>query len=296
MKICYTDFVLSRPPTADGTFKIRKVAYHLLNTPNTPTSNPRRQKDREIARLRSELAAERSHSSKLEREITKLKQELKDKDHAQIPQPIRRLTGRKKNRRPEDRLLSETNRHVRYYRKSSFFRYMVDSFRESAFMRFVTKLRLYLKRFRRAQAVIPIVLAAGAMVAVAFVSPLATLILAAAIILPTTFILLRFHRMNRILRQELRDRRIRILIPPLKSALADGSLFIRNARAMAAEDKVTVVVVTPQPLSRRGLGGRKAFFTARKEAEGLYLVRRHYFFTLRRKVLDVLDGEITVIY
>ena len=35
---------------------------------------------------------------------------------------------------------------------------------------------------------------------------------------------------------------------------------------------------------------------ARREAENLYVVRRHYFFTLRRRVLDRLDGEITVVY
>ena len=267
-----------------------------MNTSSHKNPKPRRQKDREIARLRSELAAERSHSAKLEREISTLKQELKDHDRAQVKLPLRRLTRRAKNRPQKDRLLDDANRNARYYRKSSFLRYLLDAFRESAFMLVFTKLRLYFKRFRRMQAIIPIVLATAAMIAVAIVSPLTVLILLVAIVFPTVFTLLRFHHMTRTLRQVLNGRRIRVLIPHGKAALEDHAFFTRNARAMAKEGKVTVLVVTPHPFSNRGLGGRGAFLTVRKETENLYLVRRHYFFTLRRKVLDVLDGEITVIY
>ena len=267
-----------------------------MNTKKNKSSTPRRQKDREIARLRSELAAERSRSAKMEREITRLKQELKDHDQTQNKQPIRRLTRRVKNRPQEEVLLDKSSRLARYYRKSSFLRYLLDAFRESTFMAVLTKFRRYMKRFQLMQTVIPIVLAIGAVVAVAIVSPLAVLILFVGVILPAAFILLRFRHANRMLRRELNGRRIRILIPPRKSALEENSFFVRNAHAMAAEDKVTVIVVTPRPLSNRGLGGSGSFFTARKESETLYLVRRHYFFTLRRWVLDRLDGEVTMIF
>lgn len=267
-----------------------------MNTPSRPTSKPRRQKDRELARLRSELASERSHSAKLEREIAKLKQELKDHDHAQAGQPIRRLKRRAKRGHPEDRLLDEANRHARYYRKRSFLRYVLDAVKESAAAQIYQKFRAYLRRFRLAQTLIPALLAAGAVVAVAFVSPLATLFLAAAIIFPTLFILLRFRRANRILRRELRDRRIRIMIPSKRGALEPDSFFIRNARHMAADPKVTVIVVTPYLLSGRGLGGHGSFFTVRKEADTLYLVRPHYFFAFRRRVLDRLNGDVTMIF
>ena len=63
-----------------------------------------------------------------------------------------------------------------------------------------------------------------------------------------------------------------------------------------AADGVAVLVVSPYPLSSRGLGGKGGFFTARREAEGLYLVRRHYFFMLRKRVLDALEQDITVVY
>ena len=102
--------------------------------------------------------------------------------------------------------------------------------------------------------------------------------------------------MNRILQSELGEGRIRILVPPSKAALAEGSFFRANACAMAAEKGVTVLVVSPYLLSARGLGGRGGYFTARKEADGLYLVRKHYFFILRRRVLDTLKCPTTLIY
>lgn len=267
---------------------------HTLNTRTPKPIPPRRRKDREVARLRSELASERSRAAKLEREIAALKRELQEQ--ALPRQPIRRLTGRSKSLRREDRLLDRANRHARYYRKRSFFRYLWDSFRESSFMRVVRRIRRYLRRFQLMQTVIPILLAAAAVVAVTFVSPVATLILVAAIVAPAAFIVWRFRLANRVLLRELGGRRIRIVIPPEKRSLEPHSFLMRNARAMAAEEKVTVIVVTPYVFSQRGAGGEGAFFTARKEADGLYMVRRHYFFTLRRKVLDLLDGEITVIY
>lgn len=266
-----------------------------MSTHSRKSSKPHRHKDREIARLRRELAAERGRTAKLERKISELNRELQVLGHPQ-DKPIRRFTQRKKNLHQEELLLRDADRQARYYRKSSFLRYLIDAFRESAFMHVLTKIRRYLKRFQLVQTIIPILLAVGAVAAVAIVSPLALLISSIAIVLPTAFILLRFRRMNRLLRQELTDRRIRIMIPPKKKALESNSFFIRNALAMASEPNVTVIVITPHPLSRRGLGGRKNFFTARKEAETLYLVRRHFFFSLRRRVLDRLNGDVTVIY
>lgn len=269
---------------------------HTLSTHRHKSPKPRRQKDREIARLRGELSAERGRTAKLEREIANLKRELQVTGQASSKKSIRRLSRRGKSARKEELLLMDADRRARYYRKRSFLRYLVDSFRESMLMEIITKFRRYLKRFQLLQMLFPILLAVGAFVAVGIVSPLALLILCVGVILPTALILLDFHRMNKHLRQELVDRRIRIMIPPKKGAMEKDSFFVRNARAMAAEDDVTVIVVTPYLCSGRGMGGRKSFFTARKEADTLYLVRSHYFFTLRRRVLDRLDSDVTVIY
>ena len=263
---------------------------------NSSQNNPRRPKDREIARLRSELAAERSRSARLERELTALKREQKAQNLAATDKPFRRLAQRAKGTHKEALLLDQAGRRASRYRKPSFFRYLWEAVKESAPVQILDKLIRYLRGIRLVQTILTILVAIGAVVAVAVVS---------AAVLPFLFFgtgaliilaRMRSSRMNRILRDELTDRRIRVMIPPRGGSLDEGAFFIRNARAMAAEDNVTVIVVTPYTVSPRGLGGKGRFFTARKEADDLYIVRRHYFFTLRRKVLDRLDGEITVIY
>lgn len=255
-----------------------------------------KQREREIARLRSELAAERRHTAKLEREISDLRRQLQANSLAKTEQPIRRLTQKAKGTHKEERLLDEASRRAHHYRKRSFVRYLWEAGMESVPVQLIDKMVSYLRRVRVVQMVLAILAAVGAVIAVAVVSAAVLPFLFVGSATLTVLALLRSRRMNRILQKELTDRRIRIMVPPRGNSLNPGSFFIRNARAMAAEENVTVIVVTPYLISQRGLGGQGKFFTARKEAKDLYLVRRHYFFVLRRKVLDVVDGEITVIY
>ena len=266
------------------------------NQTSAPKKHKDKNKDREIAHLRSELAAERKRTAALERELSELKREMQKKSLADPQQPIRRLTQKARGTHKEERLLDEANRRAHRYRKSSFFRYLWEAVRDSVPAQLVTKLVTYLRRMQVFQTVLAILTAVGAVVAVAVVSATVLPFLFFGTGLLTILALMRSRRMNRILKKELTDRRIRVLIPPRGHALDEGSFFIRNARAMAAEDHVTVIVVSPYVFSKRGLGGHGRFFTARKEGDDLYLARRHYFFVLRRKVLDALDGEITVIY
>ena len=251
-------------------------------------------KDREIARLQRELAAERRENARLKRALADSRRELQARQLED--RPLTRLKRRAKNDEQEERLLDEAGRRARHFRKGSFFRYLWESVMESAPVAVLTKLWQYFRRVRVVQTVFSLALAVGAVTAVAVLSATALPCLFFGTALLTILAALRSRRMNRILAQALTAQRIRILIPPRGKALSENSFFIRNARAMAAEKGVAVLVVTPYLVSRRGLGGKGRFFTARKEAEGLYLVRRHYFFVLRRRVLDAMEGEITVIY
>lgn len=192
-------------------------------------------------------------------------------------------------------MFGDAGRRAQHYRRSSFVRYLWESVMDSTPVQVITRLVLYLRRVQVVRMTATVLLAAGAALLVAILS---------AALLPFLFFgtgvlsilaLLQSRRMNRKLRQALDGRRVRVFIPPRGGALNADSFFIRNARAMADEG-VAVIVVTPYLVSARGLGGRGGFFTARREADGLYLVRRHYFFFLRRHVLDSLEEPITVVY
>ncbi len=255
-------------------------------------SNPKGQKDREIARLRCELTVERRRAAKLEREVSDLKRTLQAHDAAKKHRPLQR----KRPTTKEALLLSQANQRAHHYRKGSFFRYLWESVMESAPVQLLSKLIQYLRRIRAIQLILTILLALTAVVTVAVVSAAVLPFLLFGTVLLAMLALMRSRRMNRILRKELTDRRIRIMIPPRGHSLSKDSFFLRNARAMTAEVGVTVIVVTPYLVSNRGINRKGSFFTARKGTDNLYFVRRHYFFILRRRVLDILDSDITVIY
>lgn len=251
------------------------------------------QKDREISRLREELTAERRRAARLEREVSDLRRALQAREATEKIRPLRRLRQKPSG---EASLLMQASQRAHHYRKSSFLRYLWESIMESVPVRFLAKVIQYLRRIRAIQLILTVLLALTAVVTVAVVSAALLPFLFFGAALLTMLAWIRSRRMNRILRRELTDRRIRIMIPPRGKSFAKGSFFLRNARAMAAEPGVTVLIVTPYLISSRGCGRKGSFFTARKESDGLYLVRRHYFFILRRRVLDGLKSDITVIY
>ncbi len=259
---------------------------------SVPPVREKSRKDREISRLRRELDAERRKNAHLERKLAALRNEQRTSEDTLLGR-LRPTAG---SRSSAEGLRDASSRSARRYRMNSFFRYLWEAVMESALITFMTKLLQYFRRIRVIQIILSIVLAAGALTAVAVLSAAMLPFLLFGTALLTMAAALRSHRMNLRLRRELAGKRVRVLIPAGKKAFSASTFFIRNARDMAADGKCAVIAVSPFLMSRKGLGGQGGYFTARKEAEGLYVVRRHYFFILRRRVLDTLDGEITFIY
>lgn len=95
-------------------------------------------------------------------------------------------------------------------------------------------------------------------------------------------------RTNRQMQKRLTEKQICVLFMP-----SDPSpYFSRHARALAT-DGFCVLIVSPYFLSSRGLDipdratqKPRFYCTARREGKNLYLVRRYYFFSLRKNVLS----------
>jgi hypothetical protein len=238
------------------------------------------------------LAAERQKNARLERKLSALQSELNDSENALLFR-FRPGAG---SRRNAEGLRDASSRCARRYRKNSFLRYLWDAVIDSSLITFMSKLLQYFRRIRALQIILSIVLAAGALTAVAALSAAMLPFLLFGMGLLTITAALRSRHMNTRLRRVLTGKRIRILIPTGRKALSKNAFFIRNARSMAAEEDVAVVVVSPFLLSHKGFGGKGAYFTARTEGERLFIVRKPYFFFLRRRVLDTLDGNISVVY
>ncbi len=262
-------------------------------------NNKKASSEETIRRLNRELDKQRRHSAALEREVAYLKQEIKRLENRDSDT----VSLRRRNPKEKDphavagtKMREAASRRAHHFRKGSYLRYLFESMMESLPIRIISTLLMYLRRLRVVQVVATIVVAVGTVVLVALVS--ATLL--PFLFLGTAFLAIwagvRSGRMNRILRAELTGCHLRVFFPPRGASFDRDSFFMRQARAMAAEKGVAVLIVSPYSLSRRGPGKKRFYFTARRDGDGLYIVRRPYFFFVRKRVLDVVDPDMTVIY
>ena len=108
--------------------------------------------------------------------------------------------------------------------------------------------------------------------------------------------LLRYRGINEQMADKLRDRTVYVLFPLRGGEFASGSFWRANARDLAARDASSVIVVSPYLISPRGLTDGNFYFNVRTEDEDIFLVRRHYFFSLRKNVLTRCVGRLILIY
>ncbi len=261
--------------------------------------NDARTTARTLKLLRRELDKERRHSAALEREVATLKQELRlhqKGDHEKLSPMARRQRGVDPRTVASAKMQEAASRRAHHYRRSSYVRYLFESMMESMPIRIISKLLTYLRRLRIIQIAATVLTAVGTIALVAVVSAaLIPFLIAGTVFLGVGACVLS-RQTNRHLKQALDGRHLRVFFPPRGASWEPDSFFMRQARAMAAEDGVAVIIVSPYSLSRRGAGKKSFFFTARRDAEHLYVVRRHYFFMLRKRVLDIVDPDMTVIY
>lgn len=72
-----------------------------------------------------------------------------------------------------------------------------------------------------------------------------------------------------------------------------NGFFAGTVREAAARG--TVIVVSPHFFDPRGLGGRGYYVCTRREEPGVWLVRRSYYYYLRRTLLEGYAGKITYV-
>lgn len=201
--------------------------------------------------------------------------------------------------------LHARGRYARYYDRKSYPLFLLDIFTDSAFFLWWSRAWSYARRIRLARTVVLVLalLLAATQTGTLFVLLSAiylTLLpfLLAGIGICLTAALLHTRAVNRRLRSDLDGRHIRVLFPTRSLPFNEHAqpFFFASVRAMAAEPNTAVVIVSPHLLSPISPYGRHMFVTARRETEQIYLVRSYYYFTLRRRILDVVDPHLSILY
>lgn len=68
-------------------------------------------------------------------------------------------------------------------------------------------------------------------------------------------------------------------------------------RENAANEGCFSVVVTPYFMSMRGIGEQKSpFMIARQEQENILIIRRHFYFALKKKIIDPMEIPTTEVF
>ena len=104
-------------------------------------------------------------------------------------------------------------------------------------------------------------------------------------------------RAKKKVRSAICGKKITVLFPQKGRALAEDSFFSGMARDICRRTGGVAIVVSPYFFSTRGISkNKKMFLSMRDEGGGVLLVRRHFFFSLKRNVLKNRREDITVIY
>ena len=202
-------------------------------------------------------------------------------------------------------LLRSRGRRAHHFGKRTYLRFLIDCFTDSTFYLWWSRVLAYARRIRlvRTVGLIVTVLLAAAQTSALFVvfsavylTVLPFLILGSG--LGLLFCVLHSKTVNRHMAHALTGHHIRVLFPSRSHPFTPEAqaFFFASALEMATDPNVAVIVVSPYPLSTKGFGSRRMFATARQERPRLYIVRKYYYFILRRRVLAPVDPDFCVLY
>lgn len=113
----------------------------------------------------------------------------------------------------------------------------------------------------------------------------------------TGSVFIRHRGINDRFRDKLSEKTVFVLFPLRGVEFTSETFWRANARDLAGRKNSAVIVVSPYLFASHGIAANgKFYFNAREEEKNLYLVRRHYFFSLRKNVLTRCVGRLILMY
>ena len=126
------------------------------------------------------------------------------------------------------------------------------------------------------------------------VSLVITLLVSQVLMVLTFFTRKKHNKRNTAL---LLGKQVYVFFPPKERAFDHGSYFAHFVSDIASREDCIAVVVSPYMLKSTGIEkSRKPYYISRLDGQDILLVRRHYYFTLRKKIIDVHTSSLTEIY
>lgn len=110
--------------------------------------------------------------------------------------------------------------------------------------------------------------------------------------------LLFYGRKNRYMEKELSGKNIFVFFPMRDGEFLTGQFWRTNIDQLSQNNdgKNVILVVSPFFWSFNGVFERSPYFLLREEKKNIYLIRKHYYFSLQKKVLFQNKHSLTLIF
>ena len=120
------------------------------------------------------------------------------------------------------------------------------------------------------------------------------LIFGAAVVIFSALLL--YRRKNKSMAHTLKDQNTVIFFPSRDGELIHGDFWRAHIEDLSSRQNTTVLIVSPHFWSGKGITGNQFYFLLRKEKENVYILRKHYFFSLRQEVLEKAPRSLAFVY
>ncbi len=236
-------------------------------------------------------------NEKLKRELDALKREL---EKANGTSPIFSS---------KDKYLEEFEKQSRseiLYSRKSYTSFLISHISNTSVFHVYKRIIAFLKKYTLISTTLKIAAVILAVLQTSTVFVLATSVFVVS--LPFTFLvgytalllsLFGRRKLKKRIKELAASKDIFILTPPRGRAFERGSFFRGMAEDIASDKEKLVIIISPFFFSSKGVGeSKKPFFMARIESENVIIVRRHYYFSLKRSRRKNTDekNDVTILY
>lgn len=212
------------------------------------------------------------------------------RSQSNTPQQISR---RKFHARAEHCALSE---------RQTVFSYSVALIRRSRpvrlwerYVKYIRRFRVITTAFRLLPWILLLISTHTLLYAVTAVAAILVPLLLLALLSLAASALIRYRDVNRIMERQLAKKTVFVLFPQRGQELS-ARFWRANVLNLAAGSSACAVIVSPFFLSRRGLRNSPFYFNVREEAPRVFIVRRHYFYSLKKHVFKQHVSRLIFIY
>lgn len=239
-----------------------------------------------------ELSRLRAENESLYRRIDELEARLEELQ----PRSLRSKEEDNVSKEWHKAIRTESLMHSKYYSK-----FLLREVKSTSFWAIYSRFLSYFRKYRVLSGtfrILTLIITWAETGAVFFVSVSALIIILPIMLvlsaLTLMLALLRGRTANRKIAETVKDKTVYVLFGSKKQIKEKKAGFLyKNASTLASDGNICLIV-SPHFFRRRGLCSKSAYVTWRCEEDGIYMLRKNYFFLLRRTVLGKKEDVVYI--